>query len=78
MVCDLLCDDPYLDASDIAVEVKNGSVILTGLAEDRFAKGLAGELVERVLGVVCITNRIDVNQDNTYPQGQKHVRRNIV
>lgn len=78
MVCDLLCDDPYLDASDIEVEVKQGEVVLTGSVADRFAKRLAEDLTENVLGVVNIENRIHINQDNKHPHGQEHVRPSIV
>jgi osmotically-inducible protein OsmY len=78
IICDLLCNDPHLDASDMEVEVKNGNVILTGSVEDRFAKRLAEDLAESVLGVVIIENRIHVNQDNKHLQGQEHVRLNIV
>ena len=78
MICDLLCDDPYLDASDIEVEVKNGDVILTGSVEDRFAKRLAEDLTENVLGVVNIENRIHVTQDNRHQHEREHVKPNIV
>jgi osmotically-inducible protein OsmY len=78
MVCDLLCDDPYLDASDIEVEVKSGDVILTGSVADRFAKRLAEDLAESVLGVVNIENRIHVNQDGKHLQEQERARPAIV
>ena len=78
IVCNLLCDDPHLDASEIEVEVKNGEVILTGFVEDHFAKRLAEDLTENVLGVVNIENRIHVNQANEHRQEQEHVRPNIV
>ncbi len=68
IVCDLFCNDPYLDASDIEVEVKSGDVILTGSVEDRFAKRLAEDLTESVLGVVNIENRIHINQDGEHQQ----------
>ncbi|MFD1003279.1 BON domain-containing protein [Ohtaekwangia kribbensis] len=78
MVCDLLCDDPYLDASDIEVEVKSGDVILTGSVHDCFAKQLAQDLAETVFGVVNIENRIHVNQDSANLQEQERVKPAIV
>ena len=69
IICDLFCNDPHLDASDMEVEVKNGNVILTGSVEDLFAKRLAEDLAESVLGVVNIDNRIHVNQDDKHLPG---------
>lgn len=74
IVCDLLCDDPYLDASDIEVEVKDGAVILTGSVEDRFAKRLAEDLAQNVTGVVNVENKIHVNQDNMSLHQQERVK----
>lgn len=74
IVCDLLCDDPYLDASNIEVEVKNGDVIMTGWVEHRYAKRLAEDIVEIVSGVANVENRIHVNEEGMYLQGQERVR----
>jgi osmotically-inducible protein OsmY len=62
-VCDMFCDDPYLDASDIEVEVKDSEVILTGAVEDRYAKRRAEDIAEDISGVAHVENRIRVNQD---------------
>jgi hypothetical protein len=69
LVCDKFCDDPYLDASGLEVEVKNGEVILAGTVEHRHAKRLAEDLAESISGVTQIENRIRV--DNTSPQSQR-------
>ena len=55
-----MCDNPYLDASDIEVSVKNGDVILTGHVEDREAKRLAAEIGEEITGVENVENRLHV------------------
>lgn len=62
IVCDLLSDDPYLDASDIEVEVKNAEVVLTGKVDEKFSKRLAEHLVEDVSGITNIENRIRVRR----------------
>lgn len=63
IVCDRLCDDPELDASDIEVEVRNCEVILSGWVEDRYAKRHAEDLAESIPGVTHVENRIRVNRE---------------
>ena|SRR5688500_499833 len=60
IVCDMLCDNPDLDASNIEVDVKDSEVILTGEVQDRSAKRLAEDLAEGVAGVSNVQNRIHV------------------
>ena len=57
---DRMCDNPYLDASEIEVTVKDGDVILTGRVEDREAKRLAADIGEEVKGVQNVENRLHV------------------
>ena len=57
---DRLCDDPYLDASDIEVGVKDGEAILTGTVESREAKRMAADIAENVTGVKNVENRLRV------------------
>lgn len=57
---DRMCDNPYLDASDIEVSVSNGEVVLTGTVEDRESKRLAAEIGEDIPGVKNVENRIRV------------------
>lgn len=59
-VNDRMCDNPYLDASDIEVGVKDGEVILTGTVEDREAKRMAADIAENVSGVENVENRLHV------------------
>jgi len=71
-VCDLFCDDPYLDATDIDVEVKNGEVMLTGNVSERFEKRMAEHIAENIPGVVHVENRIRVNV--TQKESYQHER----
>lgn len=61
IVCDRLCDDPYVDASDIDVQVNNCEVILSGTVENRASKRRAEEVVERLRFVTHVENRLRVN-----------------
>lgn len=51
---------PEIDASEIEVRVQSGEVTLTGTVENRQAKRLAEDLVERVFGVTDVHNQIRV------------------
>lgn len=55
-----MCDNPYLDASDIEVSVSNGDVVISGVVENRGAKKLAADIGEGVSGVNNVENRIKV------------------
>ena len=57
---DRMCDNPYLDASEIDITVENGDVILAGIVEDRESKKLAAEIGESVSGVTNVENRLRV------------------
>ena len=58
---DRLCDNAYIDASEIDVSVSGGNVVLTGSAEDKTSKRLAEDIVESVSGVGNVENNIKVN-----------------
>lgn len=58
LICERLTDDPYIDASNICVEVKDGEVTLTGTVEVRRQKHATEDLVAEVAGVAQIHNRI--------------------
>jgi osmotically-inducible protein OsmY len=58
-VCDRLSEG-YLDASDIEVSVQGGEVILSGTVSDRRAKRLAAELVDGIVGVRDLENRLKI------------------
>jgi hypothetical protein len=59
-----LTDDPWLDASNIEVEVTDGEITLGGHVENREAKHRAERLVEDILGVGHVQNNLRVR-----PQG---------
>jgi hypothetical protein len=73
IVCELLCNDPYVDASDIEVEVRNGEVVMTGSVADRYAKRIAEDLAATILGVVNVESRIHVNEEGRHLQEQERV-----
>ena len=52
--------DPDIDATDIAVTVKNGVVSLTGFARSYSQKFEAERAAKRVAGVVGLANDIEV------------------
>ena len=62
---DRLTDYPYLDASDIEVEINNGEVVLTGTVESRYAKRMAEDVTEDVSGVTHVENRLRVRQNTS-------------
>jgi hypothetical protein len=57
---DRLCDNAYIDASDMEVSVKDHEVILTGSVESRDAKRLAEDIADQVTGVENVENRLHV------------------
>lgn len=60
-VCDALCQDPELDASDIEVSVEDGEVTLSGSVRSRAQKRHAEDLAERCAGVEDVHNRLKVH-----------------
>jgi hypothetical protein len=59
-VNDRLTDDPYLDASDILVQVKDSEVTLSGTIAWRQDKRRAEDLAELVSGVTHVQNNLRV------------------
>ncbi len=57
---DRLCDNPYLDATDIEVGIKEGEVVLTGVVNDRESKRLAEDIADEIPGVTNVENRLRV------------------
>jgi hypothetical protein len=62
-VHDRLTDDPWLDASNIEVQVKDGEVTLNGAVDNREGKHRAERLVEDISGVGHVQNNLRVNPD---------------
>ncbi len=60
-VNDRLSDDPYVDASEIDVQVSGAEVTLTGTVDSRNARRRAEDLAERVSGVTHVQNNLRVS-----------------
>ena len=59
-ICELLTLDSHIDASEVAVSVENGEVLLSGTVESRRLKHLAEDIAYRGAGVLDVTNRLKV------------------
>jgi osmotically-inducible protein OsmY len=59
---DRLTDHPYIDATDVEVQVMTGEVTLTGAVETRQAKRLAEDIAESVSGVKDVENRLRIKR----------------
>ena len=57
-VCEALTRDRTVDASEIEVEVKAGTVILRGQVADKWMKRRAEDCVEEVIGVLDVWNEL--------------------
>lgn len=55
---DRLTDDPYIDASDVSVSVRNGEVTLDGMVANRAVKRRSEDLAEAVVGVRHVQNNL--------------------
>lgn len=60
-----LTDDPMLDAGDINVDVKNGTVTLTGSVDSRHLKHRAEDIADDCGGVKDVENRLTVRNAGT-------------
>lgn len=58
---DRLYDDPYLDASEIEINVKSGEVIIEGTVDSRQSKRFLEDIADSVSGVTHVENRTRVN-----------------
>ena len=61
-VVDRLTDHPWLDASNIEVEVDQSEVTLSGLVDSRQDKRLAEDVAESVPGVIDVHNQLRIRQ----------------
>jgi len=57
-VCEALARDPEIDASGIEVDVKAGEVTLNGVVDSRRTKRRAESVLDGVLGVIDVHNRL--------------------
>jgi osmotically-inducible protein OsmY len=70
--------DPDLDATDIAVSVKNGVVTLTGFARSYTDKYEAEAAAKRVAGVVGVANDIEVRMPSVDERPDPEIARDAV
>jgi osmotically-inducible protein OsmY len=68
-VCELLTRSEHLDASNIEVAVREGTVTLTGSVQDRRSKRMAEDLSQDVSGVKDVQNQIRVNSGGSTTTG---------
>jgi osmotically-inducible protein OsmY len=61
-ICERLERDPYIDASEILISVKNGVVTLEGSVDDRMQKHRAEDTADACSGVKDVQNRINVSR----------------
>lgn len=61
-VCERLAHHHDVDASDIEVTVKEGEITLTGTVSDRRMKSLAEDVIEDLVGVEDVHNRLKVKR----------------
>jgi len=73
-VCDLLTDDPRIDATDIEVVVENGELTLSGTVSTRDEKRRAEDLVENLPGVRDVHNRLRTNQPGLLERAAEALR----
>lgn len=57
---DRLSDDPYVDASEVDIEVSAGEIVITGTVNSKHEKRRIEDIVESVSGVSNVENRIKV------------------
>lgn len=60
VICELLAEDPHVDASGVHVDVKDARVTLTGHVSDRWSKYQLEELIDQCVGVKEIENQVRV------------------
>lgn len=70
--------DPDLDATDIAVSVKNGVVTLTGFVKSYLDRYEAETAAKRVAGVVAVANDIEVRLPNVDERPDPNIARDAV
>jgi len=75
---DRLTDDPYVDASEIEVNVENGEVSLNGSIENRNQRHRAEIIAEQVSGVTHVQNNLRVHaRQSNLQQGQANQNQNL-
>lgn len=63
-ICDRICGEGYVDASDVDVQVRDGEVTLEGYVENRETKRVIEDLSESVMGVEDIHNHLRIRREH--------------
>ncbi len=66
-----LTRNPFIDAEDVTVTVKEGSVTLAGTVDSRQARRLAEDIAENVFGVRDVHNQIRASQTDGTAEGRQ-------
>ncbi len=74
-VCEHLTRHHEIDASNIEVSVTDGTVFLSGTAEDRRTKRLAEDIAHEVSGAVDVQNQIRIQSVSTTGSSSHYVGR---
>jgi hypothetical protein len=69
-LCELLTDDPRIDATNIDVQVQNGEITLTGFVDSRRTKFLIEELVANTCDTE-VTNRLQIRRPEDSPRARE-------
>lgn len=64
-ICERLKQHADLDASEIEVQVKGGTVTLTGTVADRAEKRMAEDAIDDISGVADVNNQVRVRQQSS-------------
>lgn len=63
-VCERLAMNPYVDVSEVSVDVANGVVTLDGTVQERREKYVIEEIADAVFGVTEVDNRLRVQRQS--------------
>ena len=66
-VVERLTEHPYIDASEVEVEVRGGEVTIAGVVEDRRTRRMVEDLAEGVSGVKRVRNLLAVRDEQPEP-----------
>jgi len=70
-ICRRLTEHPDVDASEIDVQVKDGTVTLSGTVDDRHSRWAAEDAVSEIHGVREVQNNIRVQQGAVSNRGHR-------
>lgn len=66
IICEQLTDDPFIDASDVSIDVEKSEVTIRGTVRDRRQKYAIEDLIADVSGVNEIHNHLSVGDNGMH------------